>query len=1005
MALARTALAQTTGNLEGSVADQSRAALPGVTVELSSTSLQGVRDATTGADGRFRFPGLPPGSYVLRATLEGFGTVEKKATVTLDATVTVDVQLRLAATAEVTVTGEAPLIDETSTTAGTNYSARVIDKLPLASRNYADIVFTQPGVQADNGTTQGRALAISIYGSTSAENSFLIDGINTTGVVQGIQGKDINNEFVQEVEVKTGGYQAEYGRNTGGVINVITKSGGNEFHGAVFGYYNSTGMKAAVNFVSTPNYAETGSAQSAGQGVIVTDNRQEAGADLGGFVLKDRIWFFMAYDRARTNQAQTPTSGPVEGGVFPTGYVENKYAGKLTFNIAPGTSLVGSYFSDRETRTGALRVPQSVDPASYDGRVDTGGPDYGARLNQLFGASGLLTLQYGHHEERFQTKPTGRNEQGIFDYTPLVFGASAVDYYGGYGVVFGPYNNNSSTRNSYAASMTVYAGNHEIKGGGDYQRDLTQGATYWTGGSDVAYFPCTQDATSRCDLTRAPLYTNGEGNTTQIFYGHQFFAANGTDLTPLEESPFAVPLKRWSTFLQDDWRASARLTVNVGLRYDAEQVVRGDGVAAFNLTGQWSPRVGVAWDIAGNGTSKIYASAGRFYYALPTDLAVRVFTANTFVATYNYSPTSLVQDPSAPRPQSIQVGSFEGEPVDPGIQESYQDELTIGFEKAIDSTLSVSVKASYRTLGRTIEDRCDLDPSTAPENSSCALANPGSSGPASRGFYATCDGSGNPTDPNSAAYPPNGGTPVCTGPGQGVPMPQAKRIFRGIELMARKQVSNALWIQASYLYSSLEGNYSGAVKESSGQTDPGINADFDYYQLAINSYGRLELDRPSQARIDAVYNAPFGLSAGVQFYVRSGTPYTRNGWFNQFYQQELYLDPRGSTGRTPTDTEMNLSLAYNFALGPVTVSPQILAFNLFNNQTPTAYDTRFNPNGSFVTDPTSVYYGQAGVQPGTDGPDGTSCASTKPCPDNPNYLKITGRTDPRSFRAVLKVSF
>ena len=101
-----------------------------------------------------------------------------------------------------------------------------------------------------------------------------------------------------------------------------------------------------------------------------------------------------------------------------------------------------------------------------------------------------------------------------------------------------------------------------------------------------------------------------------------------------------------------------------------------------------------------------------------------------------------MQDPSAPRPQSIQVGSFEGEPVDPGIQESYQDELTIGFEKAIDSTLSVSVKGSYRTLGRTIEDRCDLDPSTAPENSSCALANPGSSGPASRGFYATCDGSG-----------------------------------------------------------------------------------------------------------------------------------------------------------------------------------------------------------------------------------------------------------------------
>ena len=142
-----------------------------------------------------------------------------------------------------TVTGEAPLVDVTSTTQGSNYSAQVIDKLPVG-RNYADIVFTQPGVQADFGETQGRSLAISIYGSTSSENLFLIDGVNTTNVIKGFQGKDINTEFIQEVEVKTGGYQAEYGRNTGGVINVITKSGGNEFHGGVFGYYNDTGMRA-----------------------------------------------------------------------------------------------------------------------------------------------------------------------------------------------------------------------------------------------------------------------------------------------------------------------------------------------------------------------------------------------------------------------------------------------------------------------------------------------------------------------------------------------------------------------------------------------------------------------------------------------------------------------------------------------------------------------------------------------------------------------------------------
>ncbi|HEX4439478.1 MAG TPA: carboxypeptidase regulatory-like domain-containing protein, partial [Thermoanaerobaculia bacterium] len=223
-------LAQTTGTVEGTITDQGSTPLPGVTVELSSPNLQGTRTVVTAADGRYRFPSVPPGQYKVTADLSGFGKIQKNATVALDATATVNLSLTLATTAEVTVSGEAPIVDTASTTTGSSYSAKVIDQLPVG-RNYAEIVFTQPGVQSDFGETMGRSMAISVYGSTSSENMFLIDGVNTTNVIKGIQGKDINNEFIQEVEVKTGGYQAEYGRNTGGVVNVITKSGGNEFHG------------------------------------------------------------------------------------------------------------------------------------------------------------------------------------------------------------------------------------------------------------------------------------------------------------------------------------------------------------------------------------------------------------------------------------------------------------------------------------------------------------------------------------------------------------------------------------------------------------------------------------------------------------------------------------------------------------------------------------------------------------------------------------------------------
>jgi len=1033
------ALAQTTGTIEGQITDQSGAALPGVTVELTGARIQGTKTTVTAADGRYRFLSLTPGDYTVTASLAGFGKVQKKATVTLDAHVEANMQMALSTTAEVTVTGEAPLIDSTSTTSGSNYSGKVIDKLPLSSRNYADVVFTQPGVQADNGETQGRSLAISIYGSTSAENQFVIDGVNTTNVVKGIQGKDINNEFIQEVEVKTSGYQAEYGRNTGGVVNVITKSGGNEFHGGIFGYYNNLSLASSQKITITPDYSQLGNAQS---DTLATKNtRSEGGLDLGGFMVKDRVWFFGAYDRVITGQVFNPTSGvtgpgtgtpcstATQGCPFPDTITENKYSGKLTLNLAQSTTLQGVYFSDRQSTVGTISAnPQSFNPLVTQGRVDVGGPDYGARLNQLFGSSGILTLAYGQHSDRYATKPTNTPYAiQLRDRTLTPFG-----YYGGFGEVFGAVNNNESKRENFAGSYTGYLGNHEFKIGGDYDKVSTSGNTFWTGGSRTSIFSCS--SSFPCPAGTAPFNPNSwvvplpgfssPATAGPVYYEHQFFTNGLDNSTPIAFAPFDVPTKRYSGYVQDQWRIIPALTVNFGVRYDTETLYNGcassvaaatpqctmgsvtGGVVdpkAFSLTNEWAPRLGVTWDFTGDGTSKAYASAGRFYYAIPTDLNVRVFTGNTSIVTWNYSPTDLTQDPNAPpgRTRLVQVGSVLGEPTDPGLKASYQDELTLGVEKAIDPTLSVGLKGTYRSLGRTIEDRCDLNYLTNPTGSSCALMNPGATGPdnpGATGAFGSCNNYGNPAAGLAPGVPANG----CTGPGQGVAIPDAKRIFKGIELVVRKQFTNEIWAQLSYLGSSLRGNYSGAIREASGQTDPGINADFDYAAFTQNFSGILELDRPNQGRLDAVYNAPWGLSAGLQFYVRTGTPTSVDGYYNQFYTTELYLAQRGYAGRLPTDYEMNMSLGYNLNVGPVTITPQVYAFQLLNRQTTTSIDENFNVNGSFVNDPTSPLYGRPGVIP-----DGTCIVSsaTGTCSDNPNYRKTTAQTGPRQFRFALKVTF
>ena len=138
--------------------------------------------------------------------------------------------------------------------------------------------------------------------------------------------------------------------------------------------------------------------------------------------------------------------------------------------------------------------------------------------------------------------------------------------------------------------------------------------------------------------------------------------------------------------------------------------------------------------------------------------------------------------------------------------------------------------------------------------------------------------------------------------------PKAKRLYRAIQFLARKTVSNWLWLQASYVFSSVRGNYDGAVHERTGQTDPGLNEDFDYPATYANAYGKLFLDRPHQFRLDAAYTAPCGLTAGLQFYVRSGVPLDqlRSDW-PDYLGSNLYMVPRGSSGRTPTEYEANLS--------------------------------------------------------------------------------------------------
>jgi hypothetical protein len=283
------ALSQTTGELTGTVADASSAAIPGALVEVRSTALIRPRQTSSNDEGRFVFPLLPPGQYSVLARMTGFNdAVETDVRIPLGETITLPMTLTLAASASVTVGSEIPLIDVTDARVGVSANETMLNNLPLG-RNFASIASIVGGVGAD-------IVGSTFFGASSLENSFVVDGLNVTGIRLGGQGKQVPLEFVQEVEVRSGGYEAEYGKALGGNINVLTRSGGNEVHGNLFGYYDSDSLGASDRHGADREAVLPSYGTSVGQ--LEVPRRYEVGMSLGGPVVRDRLWLFGAYDRA-----------------------------------------------------------------------------------------------------------------------------------------------------------------------------------------------------------------------------------------------------------------------------------------------------------------------------------------------------------------------------------------------------------------------------------------------------------------------------------------------------------------------------------------------------------------------------------------------------------------------------------------------------------------------------------------------------------------------------------
>ena len=941
---ASTVAAQTTGRIIGTIKDAQGAVLPGATVTVSGAALQGAQSQVTDQDGAFRFLSLPAGRYAVKVELGGFGTLDQPdVQVGIDRTVELELTLQVAGLAEtVNVTSASPTVDTTSTTIGINANADLFERLPIR-RDFYSIARVAPGATED-------AIGPSMLGSTGAENQYIIEGLNTTGIERGEKTKRLNFDFVDEIEVKTGGLPAEYGRLTGGLINVITKSGGNNFSGSLFGFSEGGALQA--------NDSTEGARPQTTTTVANLDSQWDVGIQVGGYFVKDRLWFFGAYNNTNS-RTQTrviralPTPGsPGIGDEVPTDTDRHLSAAKVTYRIGNSQRLVGSMNADPSTREGAIFT--IAGPASaWRAKQTTGAIDPSVTYNATLGSTFTLQAIVGRHAEKTEYSGEGKLIPFIFDQR-----VSPNLRSGGFG---GAFQDSEFTRDTFKADVTKFFGSHELKGGADMELQDSSIDRYAAGGGMINYILRTS------------------GGTT--YYRHRFFAndrAPGYDpAVPATWTP-AIPLTtepqtdNTSFYVQDSWRAASNFTINAGIRWERQQIGNRDGETVIDLTTNWAPRIGVVWDFARNGRSKLFGNWGRFYESIPMDINIRAFGGEQTCFCYNFDPNPLnfLPDPAAPARSTLLGGAT---PVDPDLKGQYSDEWIVGTEYEVARNLNVGVKYVRRNLGRVIEDFL------VPSEDHYFIANPSQGIGREMAFYDY--------------------TPIAA--------PKVKRVSDNVELSARKRFSDGWQFVASYVWQKMEGNYDGLFQNSTGQLDPNINSAFDYADFLVNADGRLTNDRNHQLKFDGSYEFQRGvpgLNLGLSTHWYSGTPLNAYGYSFAYANWEYFLAPRGSVGRGPKEWEADFNATYPIRFGANRrVNILMDVFNLFDRQAIIQLDERYNlsQHGRCAGFPDADQCnGDNGwlTRPDTLTPLG-SLSNPRATAPNVDYLKAgTVFTQPRSIR-------
>ena len=977
--LGSVAHAQGSSVLLGTVTDAaSGKKLADVVVTATSSATQAPQIAVTDSAGYYRLPGLPPGRYTLRIEKEGYRPYSRN-----DLEVSLDRQYRVNIAAqpesmsseEITITGLPPVIDIGSVNQGAVVNTKFLERIPIVTQGPTNFTAAANVAPQANGDIAGVAFS----GATSPENAYTVDGVSVRNNQSGSNSGIVPIGFIDQVNVISGGFQAEIGRSTGGAIRAVTRSGSNEFHGEVWANYTPGGL------LPMPKAIHSNSSAFVNQTILW--NAVDVNATLGGPILKDRIWFFIGFNPGRVRNQQRQWLQALKLNNAGDGYITNNvgareytniegtrrtrfqdnlslpYMAKLTFLLAPNHTLTFSTIGTYESAS----VPYSLSPRTPEGYLNWNGGNSALQFNNslllqyqgsFFEKKLLIDSQVSwYRSSAWQEFSDGSNlnEGGPGSATGTPF--MRARYRNTKGEFLG-YNDLPWLSRYYDAATRARissACDPSVVGGKLTHRcPLTTGGPLGIGGAGFLSNTLTDTVQAKLSVTyllqllghhvwKAGVdfewlryqidkgYSGGlayDETTADVYiYRGYGYLAGPDQVRFVKNVSSATTSNQIAWYLQDSWSIMDKVTLNAGVRFDNQQLFNSDGSIGITFNNQVAPRLSLIWDPTQQGRSKIYASYGRYFEAVPMAIGDRQLNGEPQFANASRSPKASGCDPvhnfgslytncqggsdpivrnQYPSPNLSRKYGFPGttvSPVDPDLKPQSSDEVTAGAEYEIFRDARLGASYTRRWINYAIEDL------SVDEASTYFISNPG---------YGLASS-----------------------------FPKAVRNYNAVSVVFTKAYSSGWHTQASYTWMDLTGNYEGLISTLYGQAnDANITATFDLRSLLINANGRLPGNQAHTIKFwggkDFQIGRRFSLGIYLSYVARSGRPINYMGSHILYGSNSAYMLPMGSGGDTPWLHQLDMAISANVKLGGGTnLQFRIDALNFINLEGVTGVDQTF----------------------------------------------------------------